>query len=76
MTEELDYTEKKKKKKPTKLAEQITSAVGYKGKRNTKIVSVKKKNCYWRIISTFRRLLLKNDDPGNWADKEYTISEH
>lgn len=73
MTEELDYAEKKKQ---NKLAEQITSAVGCKGKWNIEMVSVKKKNCYWRIISTFWRLLLKNDDPGNWADKEYVISEH
>lgn len=69
MTEELDCAENKK------LAEQNISAAGYKGKRNIEKVSVKKKNSEWRIISTFWRPLLKNDDPGNQADKEHTISE-
>lgn len=63
-------------KKKKKLAEKNTSAVGYKGKRNIEKVSVKKKDSHWRIIFTFWRPLLKNADPGNCADKEYTISEH
>lgn len=70
MTEGLDCAENKK------LPEQNISVVGYKEKSIIEKVSVKKKNSYWRFISTFWRPLLNNDDSSNWADKEPAISEH